>query len=350
MPRRLDEARVLAAVAADDPPASADHRDDDEWHAAQDKWLVKWSGSVLPDGPQRRRKWDDRVKEHARLVAAAARAVALPASMPRRKGARKAPVPTPQELMLAGPEEPMQLAADMPERASPARPPEDREDLGLPPLAAVSIEPRQHACSAPAAASMFSLPSPSPPPQPPEQRTATERAAAERAAKRVRRAERERQTCAEGERALWLDEAARSSLAWRRISDPSSDDDLPSVLRAHPGDDSSDVYERWCDYGPELMRGRPYRPPAPQMPPKPPEPQPQEPPEHSAGAFEERRDLPASLQWKLALSDIMIEELRYRHSEAHGMAARGEIQLELQQLLLERVGLDNRMANEKYYY
>ena len=74
---------------------------------------------------------------------------------------------------------------------------------------------------------------------------------------------------------------------------------------------------------------------------------PQEP--HSAGAFEERRDLPASLQWKLELSDIMIEQLRYRHSKAHGMAARGEIQSELQQLLLERVGLDNRMANEKYY-
>ena len=75
MLKRPIEARVLAAaVAANDPPASADHRDDDEWHAAQDKWLVKWSGSVLPDGPQRRRKWDDRVKEHARLVAAVARA------------------------------------------------------------------------------------------------------------------------------------------------------------------------------------------------------------------------------------------------------------------------------------
>ena len=127
--RRLDEARVLAAVAANDPPASADHLDDDEWHAAQDKWLVKWSGSVLPDGPQRRRKWDDRVKEHARLVAAAARAVASPASMPRRKGARNPPVPTPHEPMLAACEErqePMQLAAEMPERASPARPPEGR--------------------------------------------------------------------------------------------------------------------------------------------------------------------------------------------------------------------------------
>ena len=50
---------MLAAVATDDPPASADHRDDDEWHAAQDMWLVKWSGSVLPDGPQRRLKWKD---------------------------------------------------------------------------------------------------------------------------------------------------------------------------------------------------------------------------------------------------------------------------------------------------
>ena len=68
--------------------------------------------------------------------------------------------------------------------------------------------------------------------------------------------------------------------------------------------------------------------------------QPQEP--HSAGAFEERRDLPASLQWKLELSDIMIEQLRYRHSKAHGMAERREIQLELQQLLLERVGLDRQ--------
>jgi hypothetical protein len=48
--RRFDEARVLAAVAANDPPASADHLDVDEWHAAQDKWLVKWSGSVLFDG------------------------------------------------------------------------------------------------------------------------------------------------------------------------------------------------------------------------------------------------------------------------------------------------------------
>jgi hypothetical protein len=39
-------------LAANDPPASADHLDDDEWHAAQDKWLVKWSGSVLFDEPQ----------------------------------------------------------------------------------------------------------------------------------------------------------------------------------------------------------------------------------------------------------------------------------------------------------
>ena len=123
--------------------------------------------------------------------------------------------------------------------------------------------------------------------------------------------------CEEGERALWH-EAARASTTWRRVHDPSDDEggppcpeackwpceakddegdragdqageeapvppedhgethrsqlfasDLASVLRAHPGDDSSDVHERWCDYGPEFMRGRPYRPPAPQMPPKP---------------------------------------------------------------------------------
>ena len=296
--------------------------------------------------------------------------------------------------------------------ASPARPPEDREglqaarpledreDLGLPPLAAVSIEPRQHA-PAPAPASMFSLP--------PAQRTAAERAAAERAAKKACREERERRMCEEGERALWY-EAARASTTWRRVHDPSDDEggppcpeaceplfeagdkvgeeaddpdkdeinrrvaaakrrqreadeedyDLPSVLRAHPGDTSSDVYERWCDYGPELMRGRPcrpYRPPAPQMPPKPPEPQPQEPLEHSAGAFEERRDLPASLQSKLEVSDIMIEQLRYRLSKAHGsvqfspfssvhMAAAGgeihQLHVELQKLLRERVGLDRQ--------
>ena len=228
MPKRLDEARVLAAVAADDPPASADYRDDDEWHAAQDMWLVKWSGSVLPDGPQRRRKWDDRVKEHARLVAAAARAVASPASMPRRKGARKPPVPKAQELMLAAREEPMQLAADMPERASPARPPEDSEDLSLPPLAAVSIEPRQHAAT-PAAASMFSLPSL--PPQPPARRTATERAAAERVAKRARRAEQNRRMFEEYQRAQDLEDF-RGSAAWRLICDPSDDEGMMPVPEA----------------------------------------------------------------------------------------------------------------------
>ena len=141
------------------------------------------------------------------------------------------------------------------------------EHLGLPPLTAV--RPDARASAAVMAVTLLPPLSLPPPPQPPAQRTATERAAAERAAKKVRRAERDRQMCAEGERALWLDEAARSSLAWRRISDPSSDDDddLPSALRAHPGDSSSDVYERWCDYGHEFVRSRPYRP---QMPPKPP--------------------------------------------------------------------------------
>ena len=46
MPKQPVEARVLAAVAADDPPASADHLDDDEWHAAQDMWLVRWSSGA----------------------------------------------------------------------------------------------------------------------------------------------------------------------------------------------------------------------------------------------------------------------------------------------------------------
>ena len=297
------------------------------------------------------------------------------------------------------------------------------EHLGLPPLTAVRPDARASAAvmlSIPLLPPL-SLP---PPPQPPAQRTAAEsaaaeraaaeeakeRAAAERAAEKARREVRERRMCEEGERALWY-EAARASTTWRRVHDPSDDEggppcpeaceplfeagdkvgeeaddpdkdeinrrvaaakrrqvreadeedyDLPSVLRAHPGDTSSDVYERWCDYGPELMRGRPcrpYRPPAPQMPPKPPEPQPQEPLEHSAGAFEERRDLPASLQSKLEVSDIMIEQLRYRLSKAHGsvqfspfssvhMAAAGgeihQLHVELQKLLRERVGLDRQ--------
>ena len=117
-----------------------------------------------------------------------------------------------------------------------ARPPEDREDLGLPPLAAVSIEPRQLA-PAPSPASMFSLS--------PAQRTAAEsaaaeraaaeeakeRAAAERAAKKARRAERERRMCEEGERALWH-EAARASTTWRRVHDPSDDEGGPPCPEA----------------------------------------------------------------------------------------------------------------------
>ena len=101
-----------------------------------------------------------------------------------------------------------------------ARPPEDREDLGsLPPLAAVSIEPRQLA-PAPSPASMFSLS--------PAQRTAAESAAAERAAKRAakaRRAERHQQMFEEYERALDF-ELMRGSAAWRRICDPSDDEGM----------------------------------------------------------------------------------------------------------------------------
>ena len=73
MPKRADQARVRAAVAAGDPPVSSDHPEDGAWHDAQRDWIAKWSGRLLPeDGPQRRRQWDKRKEEHARLVAAAA--------------------------------------------------------------------------------------------------------------------------------------------------------------------------------------------------------------------------------------------------------------------------------------
>ena len=104
-----------------------------------------------------------------------------------------------------------------------ARPPEDREDLGLPPLAAVSIEPRQLA-PAPSPASMFSLS--------PAQRTAAESAAAERAAKRAakaRRAERHERMFEEYQRAMDFEHirgSAEYSAAWRRICDPSDDEGM----------------------------------------------------------------------------------------------------------------------------
>ena len=104
-----------------------------------------------------------------------------------------------------------------------ARPPEDREDLGLPPLAADSIEPRQLA-PAPSPASMFSLS--------PAQRTAAESAAAERAAKRAakaRRAERQERMFEEYQRAMDFEHirgSAEYSAAWRRICDPSDDEGM----------------------------------------------------------------------------------------------------------------------------
>ena len=105
MPKRPDAARVRAALAAGDPPASAAYHDDDGWHAEQENWLAKWSVCLLPEGPQRRRQWDDRVKEHARLVAAGARAAASPPK-PKRKRARKPAAPTVHEPVLAGPPRP----------------------------------------------------------------------------------------------------------------------------------------------------------------------------------------------------------------------------------------------------
>ena len=47
MPKRPDTARMRAAVAAGDPPASAEYFLDDEWHAEQEQWLAKWSPRVL---------------------------------------------------------------------------------------------------------------------------------------------------------------------------------------------------------------------------------------------------------------------------------------------------------------
>jgi hypothetical protein len=102
MPKRPDSARVRAAVAAGDPPASAAYPDDDGWHAEQERWLAKWSPRVLPMGPLRRQQWKNRVKEHARLVAAAECASSSPPK-PKRKRARKPPAPTVHEPVLAGP-------------------------------------------------------------------------------------------------------------------------------------------------------------------------------------------------------------------------------------------------------
>ena len=122
----------LAAVAANDPPASViiwtmTSGTRPAGHVAGQ--VERQRATQRPTTSSQVERPCQGLKEHARLVAAAARAVASPASMPRRKGARNPPVPTPHEPMLAACEErqePMQLAADMPERASPARPPEGR--------------------------------------------------------------------------------------------------------------------------------------------------------------------------------------------------------------------------------
>ena len=47
MPKRPEMARMRAAVAAGDPPASAGYANDDGWHAAQDDWLSKWRRSEV---------------------------------------------------------------------------------------------------------------------------------------------------------------------------------------------------------------------------------------------------------------------------------------------------------------
>ena len=80
------------AVAAGDPPVSGNHPADEEWLAAQQNWLASWDAPVLPDGPRRRRQWDQRKEQHARLVAAAVAASQMPAPK-RARPAAAAPAP-----------------------------------------------------------------------------------------------------------------------------------------------------------------------------------------------------------------------------------------------------------------
>ena len=42
MPKRLEDALALRALAAGEPPKSSDIADDNEWHTTQDEWLREW--------------------------------------------------------------------------------------------------------------------------------------------------------------------------------------------------------------------------------------------------------------------------------------------------------------------
>ena len=90
------------AVAAGDPPVSGNHPADEEWLAAQQNWLASWDAPVLPDGPRRRRQWDQRKEQHARLVAAAVAASQMPAPK-RARPAAVAPAPSGRHRVNAGP-------------------------------------------------------------------------------------------------------------------------------------------------------------------------------------------------------------------------------------------------------
>ena len=102
MPKRPTEEQMERAVAAGDPPVSAKHPADEEWLAAQQNWLASWDAPVLPDGPRRRRQWDKRKEQHARLVAAAAAASQMPAPK-RARPAAAAPAPSGRHRVHAGP-------------------------------------------------------------------------------------------------------------------------------------------------------------------------------------------------------------------------------------------------------
>ena len=117
MPKRPTHAQARAAVDAGDPPQSADYPTDDSWHDAQDDWLARWDGGVLPDGPERRRQWEARKRKHSGRVAAAAGMG--DSSEPPRKRAKKVVVKvSSRKRVLAGP----------PKLPKPSLPPADADE------------------------------------------------------------------------------------------------------------------------------------------------------------------------------------------------------------------------------
>ena len=71
MPKKYSDEEKAAAIAAGEPPASEDYANDDDWAAAQDMWLAKWT-SVDPLPPRtsirRREEWKNRRRKHDRCM------------------------------------------------------------------------------------------------------------------------------------------------------------------------------------------------------------------------------------------------------------------------------------------